>query len=167
MLGDQDELEIVNKHLEKTLSDPLVKSLMPNSLFTKIQLEALLIDYLLAGSTIISITPEKKANIRKVSRGRTRGSYNRTLAQSKMKLTRLISSLILMGYLGILNTNSIVTLAEMVSNLHKLQQEAINDVESEGKTVSSGLRQKTALSLALELEKYPKLTTEQKKAKYI
>ena len=141
-MGDLNETDMVRKYLEKTFSDPLVKLLAPTSLFTEIQLESLIIDYISGAPTNIYITSEKKAEVRKISRGTTRGSYNRTLAQSKMKLTSMLCSLILTGYLGILDTNSIINLAETVANLHQLQEQTpesqksnVNESDSESRDI--------------------------------
>lgn len=157
---DPEETETVKKHLEKTFSDPLVKSLAPTSLFTRIQLESLIIDYILGALTTSYISPEEKARMRNISRGKTRGSYNRTLAQSKRKLTSLLSSIVLIGYLGILDTNSVINLAETVANLHKLQEQYLYSPGFDEKEPNPELRHELSMQVISELKNRLKELTE-------
>ena len=164
-MEDTEETETVKKQLERTFSDPLVKSLTPESLFTKIQLESLIIDYTLGALTTSYIPPEEKIGMLKISRGKTRGSYNRTLTKSKRKLTSMLSSIVLTGYLGILDTDSVINLAETVANLHKLQEAYLNSQTTEENEPNTKLRHKLSIQIISEIENRLKELTERPNAR--
>ena len=116
--GD-DELTQKNEE-EQTLSwgrrmvrDPITQILAKNSHLTQVQLETLIIDYLLDGFSNKPLDYEAKAALRhlapkgKGSQGVSRGAFNRSLAQARKNVTKSIFTLVLLGYLGFFDTPSL------------------------------------------------------------
>jgi hypothetical protein len=121
-----EEIENAQKGIKSFLQEPLCEILLKKSFFTEIQLETLLIDHLIGESVDQRVTQEKKAKARRISKGRSRGAYNRVLQQSRKKLEKTLYSILLMGYLGILADVRVSTLIEASEKL----QDYINTVRS-------------------------------------
>jgi hypothetical protein len=98
-------------------SDPIAKSLVESSHLTKIQLETFLIDVLAGRTTQKSLTYEKKAKLRPITSGVSRGAFNRTLAQARGNIIKSIYTLILLGYLGILETPNLEPYIEIANRI--------------------------------------------------
>ncbi len=98
-------------------SDPIAKSLIENSHLTKIQLETFLIDVLAVKTTGKILTYEKKAKFRLIPSGVSRGAFNRTLAQARSNVIKSIYTLILLGYLGILETPNLDPYIEIANRI--------------------------------------------------
>jgi hypothetical protein len=101
--------------LKYSLNDPLVKKLLINSHLTKIQLETLLIDVLAENITDKSLKYDEKANLRIFAV--SRGAFNRSLRQAKHNVTRSIYTILLLGYLGILEEISLEPYLETANKL--------------------------------------------------
>lgn len=101
--------------LNYSLSDPLVKTLSKNSNLTKIQLETLLIDVLAENITDKSLKYDEKADLRILSV--TRGAFNRSLRQARKNVTQSIYTILLLGYLGILEEISLEPYLEAANKL--------------------------------------------------
>ena len=86
--------------LNYSLNDPLVKILAKNCNLTKIQLETLLIDVLAENITDKSLKYDEKAKLRILAV--SRGAFNRSLRQARHNVTQSIYTILLLGYLGIL-----------------------------------------------------------------
>ena len=99
--------ERVQTYLKGALNDPIVKLLSENSQLTKIQLETLLIDLLADNLTGKLLKYDEKANFRLIKAKISRGSFNRTLKQSKENVIKSIYTILLLGYLGVLETSSL------------------------------------------------------------
>ena len=125
-MSTAEEIENAQKGIKSFLQEPLCEILLKKSFFTEIQLETLLIDHMIGESVDQRVTQEKKAKARRVSKGRSRGAYNRVLQQSRKKLEKTLYSILLMGYLGILADVRISTLSEASEKL----QDYINSVRS-------------------------------------
>jgi hypothetical protein len=125
-MSTAEEIENAQKGIKSFLQEPLCEILLKKSFFTEIQLETLLIDHMIGESADQRVTQEKKAKARRVSKGRSRGAYNRVLQQSRKKLEKTLYSILLMGYLGILADVRISTLSEASEKL----QNYINSVRS-------------------------------------
>jgi hypothetical protein len=125
-MSTAEEIENAQKGIKSFLQEPLCETLLKKSFFTEIQLETLLIDHMIGESVDQRVTQEKKAKARRVSKGRSRGAYNRVLQQSRKKLEKTLYSILLMGYLGILADVRISTLIEASEKL----QDYINSVRS-------------------------------------
>jgi len=105
------------KWLVGIFSDPIAKSLIENSHLTKIQLETFLIDVLAGKTTGKIMTYEKKAKFRLMPSGVSRGAFNRTLAQARSNVIKSIYTLILLGYLGVLETPNLEPYMEIANRI--------------------------------------------------
>lgn len=93
--------------VKRTINDPLVKILLENSQFTQIQLETLLIDLLAEQNIDEKMNNLMKAKVRLSDKQISRGSFNRTLQQARRNMNKSIWTVLLLGYLGILDTPSL------------------------------------------------------------
>ena len=105
------------KWLERTLKDPLMKILAENSHLTKTQLETLLIDVLVEEMSGEDVGYELKAKMRPLPDGVSRGAFNRTLSQARRNVIRSIYTILLLGYVGILETTRLSPYLEMSNRL--------------------------------------------------
>ena len=85
--------------LTGALKDPIVQILSKNSQLTKIQLETLLIDVLAENLSGKQLIYDEKASLRLTKAKISRGSFNRTLKQSKENVIKSIYTVLLLGYL--------------------------------------------------------------------
>jgi hypothetical protein len=131
-----EELETIQKRITGLFHDPLCRILIEKSFFTTIQLEALLIDYLTYQNPDPAINQVSKATARQFAKGRTRGSYNRVLRQSKSKLEKALCSVLLLGYLGILGdarTSKFNEISEHMQEYLEVRQNSL----SKGKHIAT------------------------------
>ena len=122
-------IQNVIKSIER---DPILKILLENSHLTKIQLETFLIDILSKYNQENRIKSEEKTYFRikgKVSRG----SFNRTLKQAKKNIIRSIYTILLLGYLKIADSTTLISRHLEVSNRLReyveMQKELTENVE--------------------------------------
>ena len=109
-----------------SLNDPLVKTLSKNSNLTKIQLETLLIDVLAENIADKSLKYDEKAKLRILAV--SRGAFNRSLRQARHNVTKSIYTIMLLGYMGILEEISLEPYLEAANKLKryiKTQRELI------------------------------------------
>ena len=104
LLEDSKIERSVKKWLTGIFSDPMTKILVKNSHLTKTQVETFLIDILAEKIAGKKLGYEQKAKLRPIASGVTRGSFNRTLAQARRNIIKSIYTIILLGYLGVLET---------------------------------------------------------------
>ena len=109
--------EDVRRWLLGIFRDPIVETLLKNSQLTKTQLETLLIDILAEKISGKRIVYEDKAKMRLIRSGVSRGSFNRTLAQARMNTIKSIYTIILLGYLGILDTPNLEPYIEIANKI--------------------------------------------------
>ena len=124
--------EDVRRWLLGIFRDPIVEILLKNSQLTKTQLETLLIDILAEKISGKRIVYEDKAKMRLIKSGVSRGSFNRTLAQARMNTIKSIYTIILLGYLGILDTPNLEPYIE-ISNKIKDYMEAYRNFWQENR----------------------------------
>ena len=117
----------VQPYLKRALNDPIVKILSKNSHLTKTQLETLLIDVLADNLTDKLLNYDEKANLRLIKAKISRGSFNRTLKQSKENIIKSIYTVLALGYLGIFETSTLTPYLEIANKLHDYI-EAHNDI---------------------------------------
>ena len=117
----------VQTYLKRALNDPIVKILSKNSHLTKTQLETLLIDVLADNLTDKLLNYDEKANLRLIKAKISRGSFNRTLKQSKENIIKSIYTVLALGYLGIFETSTLTPYLEIANKLHDYV-EAHNDI---------------------------------------
>jgi hypothetical protein len=101
--------------IKYSFDDPLVKILLKNCNLTKIQLETLLIDVLSENLFDKSLIYEEKAHLRNLSV--SRGAFNRSLRQARQNVSRSIYTILLIGYLGILEELSLEPYIEAANKL--------------------------------------------------
>ena len=101
--------------LNYSLNDPIVKTLSKNSNLTKIQLETLLIDVLAENISDRSLKYDEKAKLRILAV--SRGAFNRSLRQARQNVTQSIYTILLLGYLGILEEISLEPYLEAANKL--------------------------------------------------
>lgn len=107
--------ENAQKWLNYSLNDPLVKILSKNSNLSKIQLETLLIDVLAENIADKSLKYDEKAKLRILAV--TRGAFNRSLKQARHNVTKSIYTIMLLGYMGILEEISLEPYLEAANKL--------------------------------------------------
>jgi hypothetical protein len=105
--------------LSGALSDPIVQILAKNSQLTKIQLETLLIDVLAENFSGKQLKYDEKANLRLTKAKISRGSFNRTLKQSKENVIKSIYTVLLLGYLGVFESTTLDPYLEIANKLHE------------------------------------------------
>jgi hypothetical protein len=107
----------VHKWLMGLFGDPIVITLTKNSHLTKTQLETFLIDILAEKISGKTIKYEKKAKLRLVKPGVSRGSFNRTLSQARKNIIKSLYTVILLGYLGIFEDPSLDPYVEIANKI--------------------------------------------------
>ena len=101
--------------LKCSFNDPMVKILLKNSNLTKTQLETLLIDVLAENISDKRLKYDEKAKLRIFAV--SRGSFNRSLRQARQNVTQSIYTILLLGYLGILEEISLEPYLEAANKL--------------------------------------------------
>lgn len=109
--------ESVQAWLNGALNDPIVKILAKNSQLTKTQLETLLIDVLAENISGKHLKYDVKASFRLTKAKISRGSFNRTLKQSKENVVKSIYTVLLLGYLGIFESTTLDPYLEIANKL--------------------------------------------------
>ena len=111
--------EGVQAWLNGALNDPIVKILSKNSQLTKIQLETLLIDVLAENLSGKQLKYDEKASLRLTKAKLSRGSFNRTLKQSKENVIKSIYTVLLLGYLGVFDSTTLDPYLEIANKLRE------------------------------------------------
>ena len=109
----------VQAWLNGALNDPIVQILAKNSQLTKTQLETLLIDVLAENLSGKQLKYDEKANLRLTKAKISRGSFNRTLRQSKENVIKSIYTVLLLGYLGVFESTTLDPYLEIANKLHE------------------------------------------------
>jgi hypothetical protein len=133
--------------LNYSLNDPMVKILSKNSNLTKIQLETLLIDVLAENISDKQLKYGEKARIRFLAV--SRGAFNRSLRQARRNVIQSIYTILLLGYLGILEEMSLEPYIEVANRLKAY----INTQRKAAKKMPKEERLKTILRLHEELKR--------------
>ena len=121
----------VQTMLNGAINDPIVKILAKNCQLTKTQLETLLIDVLAENISDKQLKYDEKANLRLTKAKISRGSFNRTLKQSKENVIKSVYTVLLLGYLGIFESTTLDPYLEIANKLHEYV-EANKDVPING-----------------------------------
>ncbi len=119
--------ESVQAWIKGALGDPFVIILAKNSNLTKTQLETLLIDVLAENISGKYLKYDEKARLRLTNAKISRGSFNRTLKQSKENVIKSIYTVLLLGYLGIFESTTLDPYLEIANKL-KVYVEAHQDI---------------------------------------
>ncbi|MCW4010829.1 MAG: hypothetical protein NWF05_09455 [Candidatus Bathyarchaeota archaeon] len=114
--------EGVQLWLNGALNDPVVKILTKNSQLTRTQLETLLIDVLAENMAGKQLKYDEKARLRLTKAKISRGSFNRTLKQSKENVIKSIYTVLLLGYLGVFETTTLDPYLEIANKLKEYME---------------------------------------------
>src|SRR4030043_716881 len=109
----------VQAWLNGALNDPIVEILAKNSQLTKTQLETFLIDVLAENISGKQLKYDDKAALRLTKAKISRGSFNRTLKQSKENVIKSIYTVVLLGYLGVFEGTTLDPYLEIANKLHE------------------------------------------------
>jgi len=118
--------------LNGALNDPIVKILAKNSQLTKVQLETLLIDVLAENMADKQLKYDDKAALRLTKAKISRGSFNRTLKQSRENVIKSIYTVLLLGYLGVFESSTLDPYLEIANKLHEYVEAHQNIPNKEG-----------------------------------
>ena len=129
----------VTAWLNGALNDPIVQILAKNSQLTKTQLETLLIDVLSENISGKQLKYDEKAALRLTRAKISRGSFNRTLKQSRENVIKSIYTILLLGYLGVFETTTLDPYLEIANKLHEYV-EAHQDIPSKEEEVKDHLK---------------------------
>ena len=129
----------VQAWLNGALNDPIVQILSKNSQLTKTQLETLLIDVLAENLSGKQLKYDEKANLRLTKAKISRGSFNRTLKQSKENVIKSIYTVLLLGYLGVFESTTLDPYLEIANKLHEYM-EAHEDIPGKEKELKEHLK---------------------------
>jgi len=99
-LSEGEELQ---SFIDRSFKDPVAAILLKNSNLTTIQFETLIIDFLTLNITDNILSFKEKAILR--SKKVSRGSFSRTLSQARSNIISSIYTLLLLSYLGVLDSN--------------------------------------------------------------
>ncbi len=108
--------------LNGAFNDPIVKILLKNSQLTRTQLETLLIDVLAENMAGKPLKYDEKARLRLTKAKLSRGSFNRTLFQSKENVIKSIYTVLLLGYLGVFETTTLDPYLEIANKLKEYME---------------------------------------------
>lgn len=125
----KNEVEETRSWARRMLQDPITKLLAENSQLSEVQLETLLLDYLLDGFVGKRIDYQTKASLRG-QKGKTRklggvsrGAFNRSLAQARQNVTKSVFTLVLLGYLGLFDTPSLMRYQDLAEDIRSYARE--------------------------------------------
>lgn len=113
-----ETLEKIQNRIISLTDDPLLKMLSENSQLSKIQLETFLINVLTEEIGEKEIRFEQKARFRQINKKISRGAFNRTLRQAERNITKSINTILLLGYLGILDSPRLQPFIELSNKLN-------------------------------------------------
>ncbi len=116
-MNDATPKSDVQAWLTSLFMDPIVITLLKSSHLTKIQLETFLIDILAEKISGKPVIYDRKAKLRLMKSGVSRGAFNRTLAQARRNTIRSIYTLILLGYLGVFDSPRLEPYVEIADKI--------------------------------------------------
>ena len=142
--------ENVQKWLAHSKNDPIIKILAKNSNLTKTQLETVLIDFSSSNIAGKPLTNEEKASLRLSKAEISRGAFNHTLRQARKNIIQSLYTILLLGYLGILDDTRLDPYLEAANKLRDYV-DAYKNVLSNGTLATEQLRIVSMLREELEL----------------
>ena len=120
-----NEVEKVQNWVKGIINDPLARTLLENSRLTQTQLETLLIDILADQLIDKKISYMEKSTMRLTDRKISRGAFSRTLQQARQNMTRSVLTVLLLGYVGVLETPSLSPFLEASNKLENYMREFV------------------------------------------
>lgn len=128
-MSEKTEVEETRSWARRMLRDPITQILADQSHLTKVQLETLVIDFLIDGFGEKKLDYQTKAALRELkqetsyNKGVSRGAFNRSLAQARKNVIKSIFTLILLGYLGLFETPSLMRYQDLAENIRSYARE--------------------------------------------
>lgn len=139
----------VQRWIISITGDPIAKILAKSSNLTKTQVETLLIDVLAEKITAKKVLYREKAKLRLLKTGVSRGAFNRTLRQAKENIIKAMYTVILLGYLGILESPQLQPYMELANKL-QTYRETYTSIVKDGEISEEHKRIITVLQQELE-----------------
>ena len=124
-MTSKNEVAKTSAWAHRMLQDPIAQHLQEHSHLTEVQIETLIIDYLLDGFSGERTDYDTKAGLRrkhettKAKRGVTRGAFNRSLAQARKNVIKSIFTLVLLGYLGLFENPSLMRYQDLAETIRR------------------------------------------------
>ena len=128
-MQQENEIEETRSWARRMLQDPITQLLAENSQLSQVQLETLVLDYLLDGFGGKHIDYRTKASLRdqkaarRTKKGVSRGSFNRSLAQARQNVSKSVFTLVLLGYLGLFDTPSLMRYQDLAEDIRSYARE--------------------------------------------
>jgi len=118
----------VKNSISKVLRDPIIRLLLKSSNLTPVQFETMLIDIIgrMDQEKVLNYDEKRKLRSKTVSRG----AFIRTLTQARERVRKAIYTILLLGYLGVLDSSFF----EDYQHLFERLREYLRDVEESEKT---------------------------------
>jgi hypothetical protein len=163
--SEKQDIEKIREYVENILADPIVNKLLSSSNITPVQFETLMINFLLdegAGKPVkykikgFLRAPSKKGKIRAPlkTKGVTRGAFRRVLGQACANLIKAIYSLVLLGYVGILDSPALhpyLDMSNIISNYMEQMELSYGKEQSKEKKAALKILEKNLLDM---IQKY-------------
>jgi hypothetical protein len=138
-------LGTVQDTVKTYFKDPFVDIMLKNSHLTKIQFETVLIRRITALSQFQNASRKTdRGKMRLRQGGVSKGSFYRTLSQAKTNIDKAIFTVLLLGYVGILETPSLTPFLEL-SNKLKTYVSYIYD--NKARNIDNGTNRATIIRL--------------------
>lgn len=127
-LSQKNEIEEARSWGRRMLQDPITQLLAKNSQLSQVQLETLVLDYLLDGFGGKRVDYQTKASLRDQKaktqkHGVSRGAFNRSLAQARRNVTKSVFTLVLLGYLGLFDSPSLMRYQDLAEDIRSYARE--------------------------------------------
>ena len=125
---DQGGIKEVKNSIFRVLRDPIIRLLLKSSNLTPIQFETMLIDVIgrINQEKVLSYEEKRKLRSKTVSRG----AFIRTLNQARERVREAIYTILLINYLGILDSSFFDDYQQLFERL----REYLRDIEESEKT---------------------------------
>ena len=125
-MNDQDFVEGTKSYVKNIFEDKILLTLLNNSNLTRKQFESLIIDFSLEKMLDKELTLKYKTRLRTDKTKLSRGSFLRTLSQAKINALRSLYTILLLGYVGILDSLEFEPFIEMAYRI-KSYVESVKD----------------------------------------
>ena len=125
---DLGEMREVKNSISKVLRDPIIRLLLKSSNLTPVQFETMLIDIIgrMDQEKVLNYDEKRKLRSKTVSRG----AFIRTLTQARERVRKAIYTILLLSYLGVLDSSFFEDYQQLFERL----REYLRDVEESEKT---------------------------------
>ena len=125
---DRGELREIKNSISKVLGDPIIRLLLKSSNLTPVQFETILIDIIgrMNQEKVLNYDEKRKLRSKTVSRG----AFIRTLTQARERVRKAIYTILLLSYLGVLDSSFFEDYQQLFERL----REYLRDVEESEKT---------------------------------